>query len=135
MDEVTLTLIFDELNTVETFSKVAKTGEWTLYEAQVRDWDNLELGDMVHPQMMASVSAMMTEFFVDDVRMQPLDSKMMAYVYDNNSMRILSAFDDQNFSLQFEYNEEGKLIRKIRETTKGLKTIEETQYHQPRVNR
>lgn len=66
---------------------------------------------------------------IDDIRVQPLDSEMNCYVYDPITLRLLAVFDDQHFGLYYQYNEEGKLIRKRIETERGVKTIQETFYN------
>ena len=71
--------------------------------------------------------------WVDDVRVQPADSEMNAYVYDSKTLRLVAVFDDQHFGLYYQYNAEGKLVRKMIETERGLKTLEETQYNVPVV--
>jgi YD repeat-containing protein len=57
---------------------------------------------------------------------------MTCHVYDVNDYKLLTTFDDQHFGLYYQYNAEGKLIRKIIETEKGMKTVQETQYNTPK---
>lgn len=113
-----------------TFAKVARTGEWTLYEAAVAP---ASLHSIVGKQATVSIAkvAGINELYIDDVRLQPLDAEMTCYVYDVATLRLLSVFDDQHFGLFYQYNAEGKLVRKIAETERGIKTIVETQYHTP----
>ncbi len=73
--------------------------------------------------------------WLDDIRIQPLDAQMTAYVYDTATLRLLTSFDDQHFGLYYQYNGEGKLVRKLFETERGMKTIQETQYHIPLIRR
>ena len=70
-----------------------------------------------------------TTIRVDDIRFQPPDAVLKAYVYDVATKNVLCIFDDQHFGLFYQYNAEGKLVRKLKETTKGMKTIQETQYN------
>jgi hypothetical protein len=60
---------------------------------------------------------------------------MVCYVYYPDDLRQATVFDDQHFGIYFQYNGEGKLIRKLYETERGLKTVQETQYHTPVVDR
>lgn len=69
--------------------------------------------------------------FLDDIRLQPFDSQMSTYVYDNANLRLLAVFDDRNFGMFYQYDEEGRLIRKKIETVEGAKTIQETFYNVP----
>lgn len=69
--------------------------------------------------------------YIDDIRLQPIESQMATYVYDPFTLRLLTSFDDQHFGLFYQYNAEGKLVRKLIETERGLKTVTETQYNTP----
>jgi hypothetical protein len=109
------------------FKKIAQTGEWSLYEAVAK---GMTPSFVYTPQLQSNVS---TGIWIDDVRLQPLDAKMSAYVYDPQTLRLLTSFDDQHFGLYYQYNQEGKLVRKLIETEKGMKTVSETQYHTPMV--
>lgn len=123
-----------------TFSKVASTGEWSLYEAKLSSFTGLSLGNTVRVIIssgypLATVLNPATTVWLDDVRVQPYDAHMTAYVYDVNTLRLLTSFDDQHFGLYYQYNQEGQLVRKIVETEKGMKTVQETQYHTILENR
>jgi len=63
--------------------------------------------------------------FLDDIRVQPAESAMQAFVYDWRNYRIMSTLDDNNFAVFFEYDEEGALVRKKVETERGIMTIDE----------
>jgi len=111
------------------FFKVAQTGEWTLYEAKIFGFG---MGTNYIPKIENNMS---TTIYMDDVRIQPLDAQVNTYVYDPATLRLITSFDDQHFGLYYQYNQEGKLVRKMIETEKGMKTITETQYHTPFVDR
>jgi hypothetical protein len=68
---------------------------------------------------------------IDDVRIQPVDAQMTTYVYDAKTLRLLATFDDQHFGLYYQYNGEGKLVRKQIETERGLKTVQENLQNTP----
>lgn len=111
-----------------------RTGEWLLLEARVAMSQNVaHLGQPFTPVLRFS-SAGASQVWIDDVRVQPLEAQMTAYVYDPISLRLLASFDDQHFALRYQYNDEGKLIRKQVETERGLKTLQETHYHTPSTN-
>jgi hypothetical protein len=123
-----------------TFTALVQTGEWKLYEAKVEadDW----IGDASTISSMSldinieySTSSTPPIIYLDDIRMQPLDAQMNCFVYDPATFKVLTSFDDQHFGLYYQYNDEGKLIRKMKETVRGLKTIVETQYNIPTVER
>ena len=69
------------------------------------------------------------ELYIDDFRLQPRYSESMGYVYDTSNYRLLAMIDDQNFALLYQYNPEGKLIRKLKETERGVKVLSEGQYN------
>lgn len=103
--------------------KVAQTGEWSLYEAEITAIGNFT------PAILYKSGAGAAGVLIDDVRLQPRSSAMTTYVYDPSTLRLLASFDDQHFGLYYQYTPEGKLMRKFVETEKGKKTISETQYH------
>jgi hypothetical protein len=73
--------------------------------------------------------------YVDDVKFQPKDAQVSCFVYDVATLRLLTQFDDQHFGVYYQYNDEGKLVRKMVETEKGMKTIQESQYNSPKIGR
>ena len=92
-----------ECNTV-SMNVVASSGEWSLYE-------------MVNVTPFSTGIDIETKGgSVDDVRIQPMESEMTCYVYDE-AERLIATFDDQHFALLYQYNDEGLLIRKQKETT------------------
>ena len=119
-----------------TFSKVAQTGEWTLYSAKITSFPGSSSATII-PTFSSgyAVSSTASPIWIDDVRIQPFNTQAMTYVYDTRTLKLLASFDDQHFGLYYQYNAEGKLVRKKIETEKGLKTIQETQYHTPVVER
>jgi len=74
-------------------------------------------------------------FWIDDVRVQPVNARMKAHVYDNESGRLLTTFDNDHFGMYYQYNAQGKLVRKRKETANGFKTIQEQQLHRPETQR
>jgi hypothetical protein len=118
-----------KVGTVKNFSftKVANVGNWGLYEMKATSLVGFSLGNSITPVIVNNYGS--KTIWVDDVRLQPLDAQVMAYVYDINTLRLIATFDDQHFGMFYQYNGEGKLLRKLVETERGLKTITETQYH------
>lgn len=116
----------------------ARSGEWALYEGQMEpgaNWTFGGVGDVVTPRVSRFFSVS-NPIQIDDVRYQPLDAQMTCYVYDVATLRLVCTFDDQHFGLYNQYNGEGQLVRKRIETERGMKTVQETQYHsveQPRL--
>lgn len=104
---------------------VARTGKWTLLAAEILP-GNLTSGNT--PNLTVENKSGAT-VYIDDVRIQPQYSEMTVYVYDAKNFKLLASFDNEHFGLYYQYNQEGKLIRKLIETERGLKTIQETQYN------
>lgn len=100
---------------------VSSAGEWTLFEAYIP-------ATAAAGTLAVHISVDEYGVYMDDVRVQPLESEMVCYVYDN-VQRILAVLDDQHYAMMYEYNAEGALIRKLKETVEGVKTISETQYN------
>lgn len=103
--------------------KIATSGFWSLWESTIT---------LPGPSAMVTLSkGSGGAVYLDDVRLQPVDAEMTCYVYDPRTLRLLAVFDDRHFGMYYQYNEEGKLIRKRIETKNGIKTIQETQYNLP----
>lgn len=124
------------------YYRIARTGEWTLYECKVDPsyFTATTIGDVIRPEIIftdvmpsSGTEPPWPEIRIDDVRFQPMESQMTCYVYDPITYRLLTSLDDQHFGLYYQYNAEGKLIRKIIETERGFKTVQETQYHTPEI--
>lgn len=121
----------------DAFTKVAQTGEWTLYEkvhALEEPYDTV--GAVFGLKFKIGLSQPgdannHDSVWIDDVRAQPFDAEMICYVYDASNLRLLTQFDDQHFGAYYQYNGEGKLTRTLRETERGMKTVAERQYHTP----
>jgi YD repeat-containing protein len=122
--------IFSRFNTTDVEMKlISSCGKWHLYEATYKN------SAITSGSLDISIRSVGTNnIFIDDVRVQPLKSEMVCYVYDK-AHRLIATLDDQHFASLFEYNSEGALVRKLKETTLGIKTISETQYNSKGVNR
>ncbi|MGB0522468.1 MAG: hypothetical protein ACPGJS_05885 [Flammeovirgaceae bacterium] len=119
------------LSTVTPMTKVARTGEWSLYQADISKEDLPDIGDQFEVFLAYDGSE---ELWLDDMKLQPLDAQGTCYVYDVATFRLLTQFDDQHFGLYYQYDAEGKLMRKLIETERGLKTVSETQYNTKKVS-
>ena len=116
----------DELLTTSVWSTETRSGDWALYRAVIPVGDNRKFKMKFRYTGDLEVS---DNSLLDDIRIQPLESEMNCFVYDPNTFRLLAAFDDQHFGMYYQYNAEGKLIRKLVETERGTKTIQETFYN------
>lgn len=64
--------------------------------------------------------------YVDDLRVQPYNSSMKSFAYDDVSLRLMAELDENNYASFYEYDNDGTLIRVKKETERGIKTIKET---------
>ncbi len=110
-------------------SEVARVDGWILYHLDLSP----ELLSQITLNSKLDIYLTSTggSLFIDDIRFQPLDAQASCFAYDN-SLRLVAQFDDQHFGTYFQYNDEGQLVRKIIETERGRKTIQETQYNIPK---
>ncbi|MAX81362.1 MAG: hypothetical protein CL843_14470 [Crocinitomicaceae bacterium] len=141
-----------------TMSKISEAGEWQLYGVLVRPADLTALGLSatgqsrvvmgVHVNNLISIGSSTSDpdeyenswitageeatsdIHMDDVRIQPLSSEMQCYVYDDTG-KLRATFDQQHYATIFQYDASGKLVRKLKETVEGIKTISETEYNSP----
>ncbi len=112
-----------------SFTKVARVWDWMLYEANVNSWSSMVVGDAFTPVVKISGLNADDYAWLDDIRVQPASAEMNCYVYDPSTLNILASFDSQHFGLYYQYNAEGKLIRKLAETEKGKYTLSEAYYN------
>ncbi|HTF81505.1 MAG TPA: hypothetical protein VL947_07265, partial [Cytophagales bacterium] len=108
---------------------LARVGDWSLFESYITFPSGaLTVGTAVRVEL----SNTNTEpVYVDDYRVQPIESNATCYVYDYLNLRLLATFDDRHFAMIYQYDAEGKLVRRLIETERGLKTVSETQYNTP----
>jgi hypothetical protein len=107
---------------------VAQTGEWVLFEVQLRNIQADLSAESFTPRIHYKN---IHQIWIDDIRLQPLDAQMATYVYDPNTLKLLATFDDQHFGMYYQYDEEGRLVRKLIETERGMKTLQENHVNVP----
>jgi len=66
------------------------------------------------------------EAYFDDIRIYPFNGTMKSYVYDPETLLLTAELDDNNYATFYEYDKEGQLIRRKKETERGVMTIEES---------
>ncbi len=96
--------------------------------SMIEHWQRVS-GDVVIPNNAASLEIFVFNFgnevYLDDLRMQPFSSAMQAYVYDKTTLRNTAVLDDNNYATFYIYDERGQLEKTKKETTEGIKTINE----------
>jgi uncharacterized repeat protein (TIGR01451 family) len=108
---------------------LAHNGDWYLVEYHLKEFGELAEGSTF---MFGLKPEEGYHFYIDDMRAAPAKAEVGCYVYDLSTLQVITIFDDQHFGLYYQYNEEGKLIRKKIETEEGIRTIMETQYNRPK---
>ncbi|GAA4450453.1 hypothetical protein GCM10023092_06330 [Rurimicrobium arvi] len=73
-------------------------------------------------------------YLYDDLRIHPFESNTKAFVYDENTRRLMATLDENNFASFYEYDAEGSLIRTKKETEKGVLTITESRSNHQKKN-
>jgi PKD repeat protein len=115
--------VTSSVGSASDITRIARSGTWSLWESTIPATSS-EVIVTLNKLGVGSV-------WIDDLRIQPVDAEMTCYVYQPGTLRLLAVFDDQHFGLFYQYNDEGKLVRKQVETERGVKTIQETQYNVP----
>lgn len=122
-------ILLSAVNGVNYTSKfIAKSGEWALHEIKVPPGSGPAL-------TFFEINNTSFDLYLDDVKVQPLESEMKCYVHDDETLKLIAQLDDNHFALLYQYNDEGKLVRKMIETEKGIQTLQETQYNTPRYEK
>ncbi len=110
--------------------KIAQSGEWMLLSYSING-SSISIGNI----LLQVRNNDAPDIFIDDVRFQPADAQSTCFVYDIHTLKLSAQFDDQHFGTYYVYNGEGKLVRKIIETERGIKTIQENEINKPKVKR
>lgn len=72
------------------------------------------------------------DVFFDDIRIHPFNASMKSYVYDPKTLWLVAELDDNNYATFYEYDYEGQLIRIKKETSRGIRTIQESRSSNPK---
>jgi hypothetical protein len=67
--------------------------------------------------------------YVDDVRIAPFDAAVSTHVYDNRRGGLVAQLDDNNYASFYQYARDGALTRVLKETERGVETIQESRSH------
>ncbi len=116
-------------NVILGITRIAQTGEWTLYEAMSGGFTGMTpVGD---PLFFLFTNDTDDSVYIDDLKIQPAEAEMLCYSYDTDTRRHLATFDLDHFGTYQQYNAEGRVVRTIIETSKGLKTVADLYAHTP----
>ncbi len=119
-----------------TITKVTQTGDWSLFESKILP-TSLSTGSDNIILSIGFDDAINTieKVYIDDLLIKPIGSISNCYVYKDNNQNIDATLDDSHLSSKFQYNSKGELVRKIKETYEGIKTVADAQYNTPKVER
>lgn len=78
-----------------------------------------------HTDIEIVMQSITGEVLFDDLRVQPINSSMTAYVYNDQNLQLVASMDEQNFAIFYEYDSGGQLTRQKVETEIGIVTIQE----------
>lgn len=74
-------------------------------------------------------------FYLDDIKIQRIESEMNCQVVSTENLKPIAKFDDNHFPLLYQYDGTGRLIRTIKETERGRFTLQEQILKQPESSR
>ncbi|MEZ4725389.1 MAG: hypothetical protein R2863_12110 [Candidatus Kapaibacterium sp.] len=110
-----------------------RVGDWQLFSLKVT-CSHLTPESQLSKIMVKAVDSVPTNTFIDDFKMTPYYAISKCFAYDYANKRILHEFDNEHYKTDYIYDDEGKLIRKVKETYRGSKTIAEQYSNIPREN-
>lgn len=97
---------------------------WQLYE-YILDPSELPFGNN-YAFLEFNLNSGLVQTYFDDFRISPLKSSTTAFVYHDETLRLMAGLDQNNYATFYEYDDEGELIRTKKETERGIFTITET---------
>ena len=66
------------------------------------------------------------KIYLDDLRVQPIESQMQCNVYDSSNYLLLASLDDNNYYTKYKYDGQGNLISIVKETERGPISLKES---------
>jgi hypothetical protein len=82
--------------------------------------------------LTALTLALPAGYYVDDIRIFPVDANMKAFAYDPVTQKLMATMDENNFATLYEYDQEGNLVRTKKETERGIITVSESRSANPK---
>lgn len=95
---------------------------WSLYEVEISDGDFKD-------QELYSLD-IIGSCVIDDIMFKPINSHVSAYSYNIYKNRLDAVLDDDDFATYYQYDGDGNLLRNLKETPMGLRTINEKSFKQ-----
>ena len=100
----------------------------------VEGWQKIEGQFTIDPthqqiEIIFDKNLFQNKIYFDDFRIHSAQANMVSHVYDKRTHRLMASLDENNYAVFYEYDDEGMLIRKKRETEIGVITIDEKRNH------
>jgi hypothetical protein len=110
------------------FNLKEKVQDWYLFEAIV-PLLNVNADDYIKIGLQFPNDDNPEHFgvYIDDIRFTTINSDVTSFTTDwKDGMKIKAVFDNNHFPIKFIYNDEGELKKKVLNTTRGVKTLSES---------
>jgi hypothetical protein len=125
---------FSQGTVINTSSTKQKYGDWYLLNLDILlPAYNSSMGANPTIQFVcenaSSASATANFVFMDDFRVQPLATSLVANVIDVKTGNLLAKLDEENFGTKFVYDSRNKLKETYKEAKNGFVKISEHQYN------
>jgi hypothetical protein len=123
LDNVVIATEYTKWGTTNTYA-LQRTG------VRIEGWQRYEVivptSDISTQLKIGVVAPSGRDIYVDDIRVQPFNSSMKSFAYDPESLRLMAELDENNYATQYEYDDDGTLIRVKKETERGIMTVKES---------
>lgn len=102
--------------------------------SMIEKWQRMS-GDIVIPTGATTMEIVLkniansSDVYLDDLRVHPFEANIATHVYDKVTLRNTATLDDNNYATFYIYDERGQLEKTKKETTEGIKTINEGRQH------
>ena len=113
-----------------SFSKAntKKFGEWYYVEAiTTKLTEIIDIGEFDGLTIYV-FNYSSTVIYMDDLRLQPVNSPMESYVFKKGTGELMAVLDNNNIATKYEYDDAGKLKAVFKETPNGFKKVSEHNY-------
>jgi hypothetical protein len=101
----------------------------TVTQEKIDGWQKMDVvfyftATQVSPGTLnIDASAISNDVYIDDLRLQPFEGILTAFVYDNSTLWMLGQLDERNYATFYNYDESGNLVQVKKETSKGIVTV------------
>ena len=105
---------------------------WFLYRLQGTNVNNLFTSALT---LQIQNSESNSDLYIDDLKIRPIESSTVCYVYNPRTYQVDAILDDEHFASVTQYDMRGIPVRSLRETVGGWKTVAEQTMNIVRTNR